>query len=146
MASRQEDCCGWAYSSDKGADLVSSTALIAKRPTAIEQQTTDALTGLIISSPTKKMRTMSEGFEANAKLAGYSPELTKALRSVVKIFTTMARYVSASAHSCTATQLYTVCGACFYLIAEVGWSDDRINVSCSTRMERQLLLQLYVAL
>lgn len=69
-----------------------STSIIAKRPTITEQQTTDALTGLIISTP-KKQR-VAEGFEANATLAGYSPELSKALRSVVKIFTTMARYAS----------------------------------------------------
>lgn len=70
--------------------LFCSASVITKRPPVLEQQATDALTGLLISSPTKKQR-VTEGFQASTTLAGYSPELSKALRSVVKIFTTMAR-------------------------------------------------------
>lgn len=52
------------------------------------EQAADALTGLLLTSPIKKPRTSAE---AGNTVAGYSPELSKALKSVVKIFTTMAR-------------------------------------------------------
>jgi len=66
-----------------------STATTVKRPSLpVPEQAADALTGLLLTSPTKKART---GAEASNTVAGYSPELTKALKSVVKIFTTMAR-------------------------------------------------------
>lgn len=55
-------------------------------PTTVEQPTTDALTGLIIASPLKRQRAAN-----GTTAAGYSPELSKALKSVVKIFTTMAK-------------------------------------------------------
>jgi hypothetical protein len=68
--------------------MLASTATAVKRPITVPEQAADALTGLLLTSP-KKART---GGEAGA-VAGYSPELTKALKSVVKIFTTMARCV-----------------------------------------------------
>lgn len=63
-----------------------SMSTILKMPTTVEQQATDALTGLIVSSPMKRQR-VADGTAP----AGYSPELSKALKSVVKIFTTVAK-------------------------------------------------------
>lgn len=87
MAAYQRDeALGWAYNADKETTTVASTTTAAptiKRPSMDE--TTDALTGMIIASP-KKQRTAADGMA----VAGYSPELSKALKSVVKIFTTMA--------------------------------------------------------
>eukprot|EP00879_Flechtneria_rotunda_P008710 GHRR01009124.1.p1 GENE.GHRR01009124.1~~GHRR01009124.1.p1 ORF type:complete len:569 (+),score=138.88 GHRR01009124.1:238-1944(+) len=86
MAQRDEL---WAFSSDKDLNTVAShSATTIKRPAIVEEHSTDALTGLIIASPTKKARTV--GDTTAGAVAGYSPELTKALKSVVKIFTTMA--------------------------------------------------------
>lgn len=90
------DDSSWAYHTHKPAEpqedataTLASTAVAVKRPTTVPDQASDALTGLLLTSPMKKART---GGEAGA-VAGYSPELTKALKSVVKIFTTMARCV-----------------------------------------------------
>jgi hypothetical protein len=87
MAAYQRDeALSWAYNAEKETTTVASTSTAAtiKRPSM--EETTDALTGMIIASP-KKQRTAAEG----VAVAGYSPELSKALKSVVKIFTTMAR-------------------------------------------------------
>jgi hypothetical protein len=86
MAAYQRDeALSWAYNSEKETTTVASTTTAAtiKRPSM--EETTDALTGMIIASP-KKQRTAD-----GVAVAGYSPELSKALKSVVKIFTTMAR-------------------------------------------------------
>jgi len=59
----QEDC-----------NTLASTATTVKRPSLpVPEQAADALTGLLLTSPTKKART---GAEANNNtVAGYSPEL-----------------------------------------------------------------------
>lgn len=90
MAAAFRDDSSWAYNHKPQEDvhnMLASTATTIKRPPTLSDQTSDALTGLLLTSPTKKART-----GAGNAVAGYSPELTKALKSVVKIFTTMARY------------------------------------------------------
>lgn len=90
MAAAFRDEQQWAYHPrTEDCNTLASTATTVKRPSLpVPEQAADALTGLLLTSPTKKART---GAEANNTVAGYSPELTKALKSVVKIFTTMAR-------------------------------------------------------
>jgi hypothetical protein len=87
---REEDVsAGWAYNSpeEQGQATMASTTTLLKRPSTLEQtETTDALTGMIIDGASKKARV-----EGGTAVAGYSKELSKALKSVVKIFTTMAR-------------------------------------------------------
>lgn len=108
MKSTYRDDSSWAYShkpaESQEAACLASTAL-TKRPPAVTapEQAADALTGMLLTSPTKKAR-MSGGEAAATSVAGYSPELTKALKSVVKIFTTMARCASWQATACTAVQ------------------------------------------
>lgn len=87
MTSAYRDDSSWAYNhkQEEGVNTLSSTTI--KRPPMVSDQATDALTGLLLTSPTKKARTGSEAGNT-AAVAGYSPELTKALKSVVKIFTT----------------------------------------------------------
>lgn len=77
MSSR--DDTAWAYNSDKEANLVASTAVL--------EPATDAMTGMLVSNPAIVSAKRANG----AATAGYSPELSKALKSVVKIFTTMAK-------------------------------------------------------
>lgn len=103
MMSAYRDDSSWAYSHKPASDActtMASTAL-TKRPPAVTapEQAADALTGMLLTSPTKKAR-MSGGEAAATSVAGYSPELSKALKSVVKIFTTMARCAS-QATACT---------------------------------------------
>lgn len=86
--SQRDDSLSWAYRAEQEPNTVASTATLVKRPSGIAEAATDALTGMIISSPIKKQRVSADGAVA---VAGYSPELTRALKSVVKIFTTMAR-------------------------------------------------------
>lgn len=97
MTTAYRDDSSWAYNhkpdepQEGACNTLASTAVAIKRPpTLLPDQAADALTGMLLTSPTKKART---GHDAANTVAGYSPELTKALKSVVKIFTTMARYV-----------------------------------------------------
>ena len=62
-----------------------SSATLVRPPSTLVQQT-DSLTGMILPDLLKKQRAAN-----GAATAGYSPELSKALKSVVKIFTTMAK-------------------------------------------------------
>jgi hypothetical protein len=118
-AAYRADAHDWAYNSSKppsdddasACRTVSSPTAVApaKRPSLtdpgqLQQQqqenaASDAITGLLLTSPVKKQRVSSDDHAPAAAattrptVAGYSPELTKALKSVVKIFTTMARCV-----------------------------------------------------
>lgn len=81
----------WAYShkaaaeDTAGINTLASTSTTVKRPSLQmpEQQAADALTGLLLSSPTKKARTTTTSENGSTTVAGYSPELSKALKSVV---------------------------------------------------------------
>jgi hypothetical protein len=95
--------CDWAYASNPSLAAAASLMTPIKRsPPAAnddakdqddlkDQDMSDAVTGLL-SSPFKKLKMNSPSAAANQTehVAGYSPELSKALKSVVKIFTTMA--------------------------------------------------------
>lgn len=82
------------------AELASAVALSpGSKRTSLQDDAADAITGLLLTSPTKKVRPSTDNDAATAPdaankrtVAGYSPELSKALKSVVKIFTTMARW------------------------------------------------------
>lgn len=87
MAAAYRDDSSWVSREEHACNTLASTTVV-KRPPALSEEAADALTGLLLTSPTKKART-GEG----TTVAGYSPELSKALKSVVKIFTTMARCV-----------------------------------------------------
>jgi hypothetical protein len=92
MTSAFRDDSSWAYShkpaepQEDACTTLASTAL-TKRPPAVTapEQAADALTGMLLTSPTKKARMSGGGEAATTSVAGYSPELTKALKSVVKV-------------------------------------------------------------
>eukprot|EP00877_Chromochloris_zofingiensis_P007489 jgi/Chrzof1/2994/Cz12g07110.t1 len=82
--SRTDDSGGsWATAENQ---LTNTTAALAAPPrTATPDPTLDAIASLVLNSPMKLHRA-----PPSEAVAGYSPELTKALKSVVKIFTTSA--------------------------------------------------------
>lgn len=83
--SRTDDSGGsWATAENQ---LTNTTAALAAPPrTATPDPTLDAIASLVLNSPMKLHRA-----PPSEAVAGYSPELTKALKSVVKIFTTSAK-------------------------------------------------------
>jgi hypothetical protein len=110
MASRDES---WAQAAAAAAAAAArpTTALVApaNKRAAVPagavgaDAVTDSLTGMLLTSPTKRLRsggaadTTTAGSAAAAATSssatGYSPELSLALKSVVKIFTTVAKCV-----------------------------------------------------
>jgi hypothetical protein len=109
-ASRDAAEEGWSYSnpgpngSHQGPaavpDTASTATVLAPNKRASSQDlTADAMTGMLVNPSLPRIGSPSSSAAAATmgRVAGYSPELSKALKSVVKIFTTMARCVGPAA-------------------------------------------------
>lgn len=127
-ASRDAAEEGWSYSnpgpggSNQDAPTVPDTAstatvLAPNKRASSQDLTADAMTGMLVSPSLPRIGSPSSSAAAATmgRVAGYSPELSKALKSVVKIFTTMARWGAAAgvwAVSATLQQLLHAPGLC----------------------------------